>query len=360
MPRRILLLNTDLEIGGTPTVVRELALRLNQPGVVDVEVACLSRIGPSASPLQRAGIPVHALNAIGALDLPRVVRDLVELSRRFDTIFSFLIHANTVAALASLFLRDVRFIQSIQTTQPKPRWHWWLQRLVQHAADTIVVPSPSTADAAVRWSGIDRDKVVVIPNAVEFDRDAIVPPVRRESRTGEALVCRVGFLGRLDPVKCVPDLVTAVAQLPEHFELHIFGDGPARGAIESTIRSLGVAQRVTLHGQVERPVHAMSQIDLLVLPSIAEGFGLVLIEAMSAGVPVVATDVPGIRDVVQDEFNGLLVPLHDPRSLAGAIERIGTDGSLRDRLITNGLECVRSRYTWGAILPGYRMLLGIT
>src|SRR3954452_2535309 len=93
--QRILLLLTDLEIGGTPTVVRELAIRLNDPPNVLVEVACLSKWGPIADQLRNAGIEVRALGAAGVRDLGAIRRAIKLIrERRFDTVFSFLIHAN--------------------------------------------------------------------------------------------------------------------------------------------------------------------------------------------------------------------------------------------------------------------------
>src|SRR5262249_3922489 len=153
-PRRILLLITDLEIGGTPTVVRELAIRLRKPPDVEIEVACLSKPGPVADQLRDAGVAVISFDARGARDLIPTVRKLIGLIRdhQIDTVVSFLIHANTVAAIATWFCRDVRFIQSIQTTQPWPRWHWWLQTMIQGRAAKIVVPSESTACAARDWA----------------------------------------------------------------------------------------------------------------------------------------------------------------------------------------------------------------
>jgi len=116
--RRILLLITDLEIGGTPTVVRELATRLHDPATgVHVEVACLAKWGPVADLIKAAGVTVTALNARGSRELFRTTSRLRELARehRIDTVFSFLVHANFIAARASRKLPGVRFLQSIQT-----------------------------------------------------------------------------------------------------------------------------------------------------------------------------------------------------------------------------------------------------
>jgi glycosyltransferase involved in cell wall biosynthesis len=353
--RRILLLITDLQIGGTPTVVRELAIRLTAAGGAVVEVACLSPWGPVADQLKQAGICVTALNAAAVHDFPRVVWILAHVIRDhgIDTVFSFLVHANAVAAAASRFCRGVRWLQSIQTTQPTPKWHWTVQSLVQHAAERIVVPSPSVAQVARDWAGVAAEKIVVVPNAVEVKTTGGPPVPRTVSLTHP----RIGFIGRLDPIKRIPDLLQAMTLLAPSAQLHIFGEGAQRELIEETIQRLNLGWRVTLHGTVDRPADALSQIDVLVLPSQAEGFGLVLIEAMAAGVPVVATDVPGICDVIRDGETGLLVPVASPESLARAINRIIDDANLRQRLISNGVEDVRRRFSWDVLLPQYRKLL---
>jgi glycosyltransferase involved in cell wall biosynthesis len=357
--RRILLLITDLEIGGTPTVVRELATRLRRPPEVEMEVACLSRWGPVADQLREAAVNVTALEARGARDLIRTTRRLTALVRErgYDTVLSFLVHANAIAAIASRFCGEqVRWLQSIQTTQPSPRWHWWVQGLVQAAAERVIVPSPSAAQVARDWAGVPDEKIVVIPNAVDVEalgRIAAQPPGVRSPIT------RVGFLGRLDPVKRVDVLIRAVRLLGGGaYELHVFGDGAERRGLELLARSeLAGRVRFEFHGAVPSPGEALKQIDVLVLPSDAEGFGLVLIEAMAAGVPVVATEVAGIRDVVQDGCTGLLVRAGDAQELAGAIRRVSEDDALRERLVREGLGDVRERYSWSAVLEKYRELV---
>jgi glycosyltransferase involved in cell wall biosynthesis len=358
MSRRILLLITDLQIGGTPTVVRELASRLNAPPGVTVEVACLSEAGPVAKQLRERGVDVHPLGARGPGDLPRTISRLLRLvrGRRFDTVFSFLMHANVVAAVAARWWwgDDVRLLQSIQTTQPWPWWHWRLQSLAQEQAGRIVVPSASVATAARDWAGVPAEKIVVIPNAVDVPAGAATP--RGEPRPPY----RVGFIGRLHPVKRVPDLLRALAQLPRDYAtLDVFGDGPARPEIESAIGALGIADRVTLHGSVPRADEALASMDVLVLPSEAEGLPVVPIEAMAAGVPVVATDVPGTRDVVRHESTGLLVPSGDPPSLARAIRRVLDDPKLRESLIAAGKRAAAERFAWPAVLEQYRQVLGL-
>lgn len=352
--RRILLFITDLEIGGTPTVVRELALRLREAGRVEVEVACLKGWGPVADQIRSAGIVVTALGAQRAWQLPQMARRLRELvrARGIDTVFSFLVHANVVAAMASRKLRGVRFIQSIQTVQPRPRWHWWAQRWAARRAERIVAPSQGIVEFA-RERKIDHVAFEVIPNAVDlaaFERVEVFRGPR----------IRVGYLGRLDPAKSPAVLPRALeATEIKEAELHYFGDGPERRTIEAVAQ--GMEDRVFLHGAVVRPQEALRQMDVLWLPSCVEGFGLVLIEAMASGVPVVACAAGGVLDVVKDGENGLLVAAdaHAHRGFAGSLRRLRDEPELRRRLIENGLRTVHERYTWDTVLPRYRGVLAL-
>jgi glycosyltransferase involved in cell wall biosynthesis len=246
----------------------------------------------------------------------------------------------------------VRFLQSIQTTQPEPRWHWLVQRLVQRAAEKLVVPSRSVARVAHHRARVPPARIAVIPNAVDARRfvRATIDPMPPTTR--------VGYLGRLDPVKRIPDLLEAIRMLP-CTTLRIFGDGPDRARVREAVGRLGLESRVTLHGAVASPEPALSSIGMLVLPSEAEGFGLVLIEAMAAGIPVVATAAPGIRDVVQNEQTGLLVPVAAPGELAAAIRRIIDDAALRERLVENGRAEVLRHFNWDAVLAQYRAVLNL-
>jgi glycosyltransferase involved in cell wall biosynthesis len=360
MPRRLLLLNTDLEIGGTPTVVRELALRLSSPQV-EVEVACLSPLGPIGEQLISAGVPVTPLNARSGFDLTILPRLLTLLERRgIDTVLSFLMHANAIAALAHFWRRPGRWFQSIQTTQPTPHWHWRIQAMAARSAEKIIVPSPSVAQCAREWADVPAEKIVIIPNGLDLEEFLPSPGTPEESEGGEKMPMRIGFIGRLDPVKRIGDLLAATARLGARYRLDVFGEGAERGTIEAQIAALGLNGRVKLHGAISRPHKALAAMDVLVLPSSAEGFGLVLIEAQAAGVPVVATDAPGIRDVIIHGQTGLLVPVGDVAALAEAVRTVREQpAAWRDR-IDEARQEVERRYTWSRVIPMYRAVLGLT
>jgi glycosyltransferase involved in cell wall biosynthesis len=127
--------------------------------------------------------------------------------------------------------------------------------------------------------------------------------------------------------------------------------------LEAIARNSGLSDRVVFHGTVARPQDALRQMDVLLMPSKVEGFGLVLIEAMASGVPVVAAAAGGALDVVTDDQDGLLV--NDAAQFAGALSMLRDDPELRNRLIQGGLRTVREKFTWDVVLPQYRQLLGV-
>lgn len=158
---------------------------------------------------------------------------------------------------------------------------------------------------------------------------------------------RVLFVGRLSAEKGIAYLLEAISLLAakgEAIELHIVGMGPLEDDLRHKARVLNIAEQVTFHGfipQGEALRRLYRESDMLVLPSLQEQQGKVLLEAMASGLPIIASNIGGIPTVVRHEWNGLLIPPRDPSAISQAITRLITDSSLRKRLINNGLEYAR-------------------
>jgi glycosyltransferase involved in cell wall biosynthesis len=211
------------------------------------------------------------------------------------------------------------------------------------------VPTRSVVRRATRGRRMPEEKFVVIPNALDPRNFADVAPPLATSPLP------IGFIGRLDAVKRVPDLLRAVAKLNGRVFLHVFGDGAERPALERLVDNLSIREYVRFHGTIARPQEALRQMNVLVLPSEAEGFGLVLIEAMASGIPVVARCfAPGVQDVVRDGVTGILTVCFD-RAIDALVEKPW----LRDKMGAAGRDEVRSRYSWDVVLPQYRHLLDL-
>jgi glycosyltransferase involved in cell wall biosynthesis len=162
---------------------------------------------------------------------------------------------------------------------------------------------------------------------------------------------RIACVGTLHEVKGQRHLIEAAADLARRgldFEVRFIGDGPDRQELERLAASLGVADRIEFLGLRKRAevVARLSETDVLVAPSVPtaggkrEGLPVVLIEAMAAGVPVVASHLSGIPELVENEMTGLTVPPGDSRAIAEAIARLAADPVLRSRLAGSGRERV--------------------
>ncbi len=183
----------------------------------------------------------------------------------------------------------------------------------------------------------------VVPNGVDIE------PFRHAGPADLAAGRRMLFVGRLEPRKGFELAVKAFGLLAPDFpdlRLIVAGDGPQRGAV-SRLPS-GLLQRVTMVGSVPHwrlpPYHAAA--DVFVAPSTGrESFGIVLVEAMAAGVPVVASNIAGYREVVRSGMDGLLVPPNDPESLAEAVRTVLSDRALAERLRVAG-QARAERFRW--------------
>ncbi len=215
--------------------------------------------------------------------------------------------------------------------------------------DKIIAVSSLLADR-VQALGAAPEKVALIPNGVDTSTFKYVTNEKRFDRN-------LLWVGRMSIEKGVEYLIRAISQVVAQFPqttLTLVGDGPLRADIENLINSLGLEDHVILTGMLtheEIPAH-LARADLFVLPSLSEGLPLVLVEAMSAGKPVVATRVGGIPDVLVDEGEhqtGYLVPPKDPEALTESICTLLGAPEKAHRMGQNGRERIEQQFTWSTI-----------
>jgi glycosyltransferase involved in cell wall biosynthesis len=218
----------------------------------------------------------------------------------------------------------------------------WPQRLARE----IIVPSQYLARIVAGW-GIQREKIRVIYNAIAQDPPAGESATLLPPWPGRTLmtVCR------LVRWKGVDALIRLLPELPDT-RLVVVGDGALRADCEQLAVQCGVADRLHITGYVpSRAVAAyLAQADAFVLNSTYEGLPHVVLEAMAACIPVVATDVGGTGEVVQHERTGLLVPPHDAAALCAAIQRLWDDRALCERLTGEAAVLLADRFVFDAML----------
>jgi rhamnosyl/mannosyltransferase len=223
-------------------------------------------------------------------------------------------------------------------------------KYVLHRAEAIVVPSTAHIALSRELRGFEQ-KVSVIPFGIDERRWGLVPPPLPGNPP------RALFIGRLAAYKGVDFLLRALELVPE-LRLDIVGSGPERNRLQTLARALAVADRVKWWGQYpdEDLPRRMADADFVVLPSVSteEMFGLVLLEAMAAGRPVITTDVPsGVREVNAPGVTGLEVPMRDPGALAAAMRTLAEDPALRERMGAAGRGRVQERFTVGRMVEAH-------
>ena len=345
---RIALLITDLDTGGAERNLATLAAGLDRERF-EVAVASIMPPGRIGEELAAKGIPVTDLGMTHRANLfafIRLVRWLKET--RPEILHTWLFHANVLGRLAAKFAKVPRIVSSIRVAEPR-RWHLWLDRRTSSRADVILANSPSLRDYAAAH-GIPDAKLRVIPNAVDLPQFASTPRKTRE-------VPVALFVGRLAEQKGVDLLLRAAARTPG-VRFRIAGDGPDRDSLAKLARELGLSN-VEFLGQSERVAELLADADVLVAPSRWEGMPNVVLEAMAARVPVVATDVVGTRDLIRNDENGLLVPVDDAPALASAIARMLSEPGVADRLAEAGRETAQKHSPEAMIHAHEQLYLGL-
>lgn len=361
---RLALCITELDIGGAERCLVELATRLDRQRFAPVVYALSAEPAPTTPSLvpqlREAGIETHFLGGRRASQFPLIVRRLARLLRtqQAELVQSFLFHANLAARLAGRRAGVPHVLSGIRVAERAARWHLWCDRLTSRLVDRYVCVSRSVADFSRDEAGLPSDKLVVIPNGIDVERYQRAEPLDLTLLGLGAGRRAVTFVGRLERQKGLLDFLRHsprwLGRLPYH-DLLLVGTGPQESALREEAERAAIAARVHFIGWRDDVPRILRASDLFVLPSQWEGMPNALLEAMAAGLPVVATDVEGVRELLGDgarcqvevrgnleEFCELIVSLLAESTLA---DRLGQDNQRRAR-----------EFSWQSMVAAYQRL----
>ena len=343
---RILHIVAPGDVGGLERVVLSLAQGQADAGAA-VHVAVV--LHPASTDhafiaaLQRSGATAHPIT-VPARGYLRERSAILQLARRVapDVVHTHGCRPDVVDARAirRLDIPTVTTVHGFVGGDWKNRLYERLQRRAYRRFDAVVVVSRLLRDQLIR-EGVAADCIHVVQNAWR----EVAPPLDRATAR-EALGVsengfRIGWVGRLSAEKGPDVIVDALARLTDlPITLSMVGDGRERGSLGAHARQLGIERRIRWHGVVPDAARLFAAFDAFVLSSRTEGTPIVLFEAMAAGVPIIATRVGGVPDVVTLR-EALLVPPANPAALAAAIRAVYGDGAraavrsarARDRLL---------------------------
>jgi glycosyltransferase involved in cell wall biosynthesis len=341
-----------------PTLVRggaEKQLALLAAGLprdrFDVHVCVLTHTGPLEGHLREAGIPLSFIHKRWKIDPFAYWRLRTEIKRiQPDIVQTWLFAANAYGRQAAISTDVKHVLASERCVDPwKSRIQLSIDRVLAKRTERIITNSSGVVQFYAE-NGLPGEKFVVIPNGIR-------PFAPTESVSREALLQElklpgdsklIGAIGRLWPQKRVKDLIWATDLLQcirDDTHLLVIGDGPQRWRLERYAQQTNVLKRVHFLGERGDVARFLPHLDLLWMASGYEGQSNAVMEAMSAGVPVVASDIPGNRDLVIHEQTGFLVDVGDRGGFAQRAEQLLDDPALAKRLGAAGRERMLTDFT---------------
>lgn len=352
MRRKVLHVIDSLDLGGAQTLLLEICKNSDRERF-DPEVACMHGRGVFAAEFEKAGIKVHSLSP-GKWP-PFYLPNFLKLLRETDPeiLHLHLFGANLIAKpLAALAGKRALVVHDHCNDAGRGNPLLLLaDALANRLAARVIAVSGSIRDFLINREGVDPDRIIVLSNGIDA-RTFVAPDDRKraEARTAldfppEAFV--VGGMGRLVPQKNFNLFLEVAARVltrhPSAFFV-IAGTGPEEQALKAKATELGINDRVRFLGHVSDRLALYHSFDTLLMTSDFEGTPMVLLEAMSCGLPVVASSVDGIAEVCTTSRDALLVSPGDVLGFTSALERVLKDITLCEELGRNARATVLERY----------------
>ncbi len=359
MPARaVAMVVGQLQLGGAERQLFELATRLDRSRYTP-SVICLSEVAePYAGMLREAGIAVDVLSRAGHNDIGRA-RRLARLlrERRADLVHSFLIAANAYTYVSCKLWGRRRFVASSRTCiPPRGTWAMMVHRRAFHAAEAVIANSRRVMEFTRDLYRLDEGRIRVIPNGVALEGYRDDSGRRRKAARRSWGVADdellVGTIGRLSPEKNLALFLDVALRrcgggtnaLPRERYV-LVGDGPARAELEAQARRTGLGERVIFAGGRPDVASVLPGFDLFMTTSDTEGLPNAVMEAMAAGLPVIATRVGGTEEVVVDGATGCLVERGDAAGLHERLSRLASDPALRSSMGGRGRSRIETEFS---------------
>ena len=297
--------------------------------------------------------------AAGLVRLARWLR-----RKRIDILHTHLFDPSVVGLLAGLVARTRMRVTtrhySDYHTRINKSWHVRLDQLCTRLSHSVIAVSQHTTDHLIEAEQAPREKIHTVLNGIDFDRvklngsDALAR-IRSEFAAQDSHLLLI--VARLHPEKGHSYLFRALPEIRRRTQkpvrLLVAGVGTYEAAYREEVRALGCDDIVSFLGFRKDSPDLMAAADLLVLPSTAEAFGLVLAEALFLGTPVVATRVGGIPEIISDQVDGVLVPPADSTALASAIVGLLEDSERRRKMAGAGREKIQSKFSFEDMVRSY-------
>jgi glycosyltransferase involved in cell wall biosynthesis len=350
-PIKVLHVISKLPVGGVENLLLMVLRNCDRERFFPL-VCSLSDKGEIGKEIEELGFEVVCLNKLKHRLDWTIVKDIYRCIKQnnIKVVFSYQYHANLYGRIAAHLARVPCIIASVHNvyTIDKKIHRRIINKYLAGWTDRIVAVSKAVKDDVLKYDSVPDSKVEIIYNGVDLSKflDNNGNNIRNEFRIPVSAPV-IGTVGRLTLQKGQRYLLEAVSQLRGKFPelvLLVVGDGPLKNELGDYAETLGIQESAIFTGSRRDVPSLLAAMDLFVLPSLWEGLSISLIESMAAGKPVITTDIAPIREVVNTDKVGILVPPKNSKTLAEAIERLLRNKNLAERLGMAARERVFSTF----------------
>ena len=359
-PVNILHVISKLPVGGVENQI-SIILRKYDISKLSPLVCSLSDKGEIGREIENAGIEVIPLNKLGHRFDWTIVKDIYNLikTRNVKIVRTHQYHANLYGRLAAWLAKVPCIVASVHNVYTRDRklHRRIINKFLSGFTDKVVAVSETVKRDILKYDGLTDDKVTVIYNGI--DAQSFFDTNRNSMRANIGIPSEapvIGTVGRLTVQKGQKYVLDAVAMLRQKFPqivLLIVGDGPMRDELQNRIKALGIDKNAILLGIRRDIPQLLSAMDIFVLPSLWEGLGTALIEAMAAGKAVIATDIAPFREIINSEKVGILVPVEDSKAIASSIDLLLNNKALAQTFGRDAKERALSHFNMDITVNRY-------
>ena len=347
---KILFVHQNLDIGGAEVLRKHVLSYLNKERY-EADVCCIERRGRIGEEIETLGYKVVVLDRkINIFNSPFILWEMYRLIKKnkYDVIQSSLFYANFFGRVAGILARTPLLIieeHGIFKWKNKHPFFIWIDRFLARFTYKIICCSESVRDFTANQEGISNDKFLVLRNCLNFN-SLDIPETKDEIRKrhslrqDETIIGIVGVIKKEKGHLYLIDAFNILSKKYKNLRLLIVGDGLLSDDIKKCVDNLGINRSVLFFGWRHDIPQLLKAMDIFVLPSVSEGLGIALLEAMYMKLPIVASDVEDIPEIAYNGINGLLVPPRDSELLASAIEKLILDKRYAERLAEKAQEMV--------------------
>lgn len=345
---KVLEVINSLKIGGAELLLRNFVIeaKKNNQYTVDVCTLYATNDAKNIEEIKKKNVRIWSLDLKNKYMLSSVgkIKKIIE-KENYDIVHVHLFPASAFVAFSSLFLpNNIRYIFTEHSTINRRRSikiFKIIDGLIYNRYVKIICISKQVQNSLIKWVPKIKEKIEIIPNGIPMNSKSNNSPIIKKY---DAL-----FVGRLVHQKGINFLLEAVSILQKKYKkiirVAIVGDGPLKKALIKMCEELEIKDSVEFLG-FQRDVDQIMRFSrVLVLPSRWEGFGLVLLEAMKNKLPIIATNVGGIPEIITNGHEGILVPKENPKILANSINGVLENSELRNQFIQNAYKKVQNHYS---------------